>query len=71
MGFLKWGGMIEKLLKVETRKLKQLFARLPEDVAGHIKFPDPVTHYPSIIQSVHLLGIHEKHHFAFRITVLF
>ncbi|MEN2467912.1 DinB family protein [Ornithinibacillus sp. JPR2-1] len=55
---------IQQLLINETNKFKNLVAELEEPVAGHIRYPDPVAHYPNVIQSVHLLAIHEQHHFS-------
>lgn len=54
---------IQNLLEVETERLKRQFTYLPDNIAGHIRFPDPVAGYPNVVQCVHLLGIHEKHHF--------
>lgn len=54
---------VQNLLAVETDKLKRQLATIPDNIAGHIRFPDPIAHYPNVIQSVQLLGIHEKHHF--------
>ena len=55
---------IQNLLDVETGRLKRKLAHIPDDIAGHIRFPDPIANYPNVIQSVQLLGIHEKHHFT-------
>lgn len=55
---------IQQLLVIETNKLKKLVAELEEPVAGLIRFPDPIACYPNIIQSIHLLAIHEQHHFS-------
>lgn len=54
---------IQALLFKETEKLYQQLANIEEPVAGQIRYPDPVADYPNVIQSVHLLAIHEKHHF--------
>lgn len=54
---------VQNLLDVETGRLKRQLLNLTDDVAGHIKYPDPIADYPNMIQSVQLLGIHEKHHF--------
>src|SRR5699024_4855052 len=54
---------VQNLLDVETGRLKRQLANISDDVAGHIRFPDPVANFPNVIQSVQLLGIHEKHHF--------
>ncbi|PYZ97006.1 hypothetical protein CR205_12780 [Alteribacter lacisalsi] len=47
----------------ETRKLEAQVLSLNEAAAGHIRYPDPLAHYPNIFQSIDLLGIHERHHF--------
>lgn len=54
---------IEQLLINETLALQKLVQNIDEDVAGHIVFPDPIAHYPNLIQAIHLLAIHERHHF--------
>ncbi|MDM5250052.1 DinB family protein [Lysinibacillus sp. G4S2] len=54
---------IEQLLVNETNALKELVKDIEEDIAGHIVFPDPLAHYPNLIQSIQLLAIHEMHHF--------
>lgn len=54
---------VQNFLEVETGRLKRQLANISDDVAGHIRFPDPVADYPNVVQSVQLLGIHEKHHF--------
>lgn len=43
--------------------MQELVKNIEEDIAGHIVFPDPIAHYPNLIQSIQLLAIHEKHHF--------
>ncbi len=50
-------------LEQETDKLKAQVSGVEEAVAGHIYFPDTIAHYPNLIQCVHLLAIHEQHHF--------
>lgn len=47
----------------ETKYLEKMVSTIEDDVAGHIKYPDPIAHYPNLIQSIHLIAIHEKHHF--------
>jgi len=47
----------------ETRKLENLIYDISDDIAGHIRYPDPVAHHPNLIQSIHLLAIHEQHHY--------
>lgn len=54
---------IEQLLITETSAMKELVKDIEENIAGHIVFPDPLAHYPNLIQSIQLLAIHEKHHF--------
>ncbi|MGR6903808.1 DinB family protein [Lysinibacillus sp. BSL11] len=54
---------IEQLLINETLALQKLVQNIDEDVAGHIVFPDPIAHYPNLIQAIQLLAIHERHHF--------
>jgi len=55
---------IEQLLVNETSAMQELVKNIEEDIAGHIVFPDPIAHYPNLIQSIQLLAIHEKHHFT-------
>lgn len=55
---------VQELLRTETAQLKIKLSGIDEHVAGQIKYPDPIAHYPNIIQSVHLLAIHEQHHFT-------
>lgn len=47
----------------ETLALQWLVKNIEEDIAGHIRFPDPIAHYPNLIQAIQLLAIHEQHHF--------
>ncbi len=47
----------------ETKKLESMVTTLNERIAGHIRYPDPIAHYPNFIQSIDLIGIHEQHHF--------
>ncbi|WP_338753031.1 DinB family protein [Bacillus sp. FJAT-52991] len=54
---------LEQMLESETEKLKKLVDQMDERVAGQIYYPDPYAHYPNLIQSIHLIAIHEKHHF--------
>ncbi|MDX8047691.1 DinB family protein [Gracilibacillus sp. S3-1-1] len=54
--------LIEELNQ-ETNQLEEIVATVPDDIAGHIRFPDPLANNPNLIQSIDLLGIHEKHHF--------
>ncbi|KOY82158.1 DinB family protein [Lysinibacillus macroides] len=54
---------IEQTLMNETLALQWLVKNIEEDIAGHIRFPDPIAHYPNLIQAIQLLAIHEQHHF--------
>ncbi|WP_374068095.1 DinB family protein [Paraliobacillus sp. JSM ZJ581] len=54
--------LLEEIDK-ETNYLEQIVSNITDDVAGHIRFPDPVANNPNLIQCIDLLGIHEKHHF--------
>lgn len=54
---------IQALLFKETEKLYKQLADIEEPVAGQIRYPDPVADYPNVMQSIHLLAIHENHHF--------
>ncbi|WP_255295677.1 DinB family protein [Bacillus cereus] len=56
----------ERLIKGldnETKNLEKMLSKIEDDIAGHIRFPDPIAHNPNLIQSIHLIGIHEKQHF--------
>ncbi|MEG0385806.1 MAG: DinB family protein [Solibacillus sp.] len=50
-------------LDIETRFLEKMLSNISDNVAGHIRYPDPIAHYPNLIQCIHILGIHEKQHF--------
>ncbi|WP_366248519.1 DinB family protein [Terribacillus aidingensis] len=50
-------------LHKETILLKIMVSEIDNAIAGHIRYPDPLAHYPNLIQSVQLIGIHEQHHF--------
>ncbi|MEG0386099.1 MAG: DinB family protein [Solibacillus sp.] len=50
-------------LHIETMFLEKMLSNISDNVAGHIRYPDPLAHYPNLIQSIDLLGIHEKQHF--------
>ena len=54
---------IKAALDDETKRLKHLVESIDEPIAGHIVFPDPVAYYPNLIQTIHILAIHEAHHF--------
>ncbi|QXE03300.1 DinB family protein [Terribacillus sp. DMT04] len=47
----------------ETNRLERMVGSIDNETAGHIRYPDPLAHYPNLIQSIHLIGIHEQHHF--------
>ncbi|RKQ34737.1 DinB family protein [Oceanobacillus halophilus] len=60
----KWNiTEIQWLLEYETEKIKTFIKCIGSDVAGHIYYPDPVAYYPNLVQCIHLLAIHEQHHF--------
>lgn len=61
--FVLSGCDIEHKLVHETLTLQKLVKDIEEDIAGHIRFPDPVAHYPNLIQAIQLLAIHEQQHF--------
>ncbi|WP_164669725.1 DinB family protein [Virgibacillus doumboii] len=54
---------IKDLLELETARLKSNLKNIEEDVAGQIYYPDPIAGYPNLVQCIHLLAIHEQHHF--------
>lgn len=54
---------LQMLLISETNMLKYKLSKIDEKVAGQIHYPDPIAYFPNVIQSVHLLAIHEQHHF--------
>lgn len=60
---IAFADLTEKLDE-ETGRLEKMLSAVGDDIAGHIRFPDPLAHYPNLIQSIHLLSIHEKHHFS-------
>ncbi|WP_254593544.1 DinB family protein [Terribacillus sp. AE2B 122] len=47
----------------ETFQFKRVVSGIESNIAGNIRYPDPLAHYPNLIQSIHLIGIHEQHHF--------
>lgn len=51
------------LLEGETDRLMVNLNTIRQDVAGQIYYPDPIADYPNLVQCVHLLAIHEQHHF--------
>ncbi|WP_404452285.1 DinB family protein [Virgibacillus necropolis] len=53
----------KELLGRETDKLMGNLNTIKQDVAGQIYYPDPIADYPNLVQCVHLLAIHEQHHF--------
>lgn len=52
-----------ELLDKETNHLKEMVSLIDDATAGHIRYPDPLANNPNLIQSIDLIGIHEKHHF--------
>ncbi|PAV28598.1 hypothetical protein CIL05_14975 [Virgibacillus profundi] len=54
---------IKKMLEEETNQLISLTSHVDERIAGQIYYPDPIAHYPNLIQCIHLLAIHENHHY--------
>lgn len=60
----KWNiTEIQWFLEYESEKIYSLLKFIDEDIAGQIYYPDPIAHNPNLIQSIHLLTIHEQHHF--------
>ncbi|WP_160112574.1 DinB family protein [Salicibibacter kimchii] len=60
----KWSiNDVQSLLEHETDKLMANLDNIEQDLAGQIYYPDPVAEYPNLIQCIHLLAIHEQHHF--------
>ncbi|PWU68745.1 DinB family protein [Gracilibacillus dipsosauri] len=58
-----FGWLVNELDK-ETKQIEKIVLKLSDDVAGHIRYIDPLASNPNLIESIHLLGIHEKHHFS-------
>lgn len=56
-------NMLLEELDHETKQLETMLSGISEPIAGHIRYPDPIAHYPNLIQSIDLIGIHEQHHF--------
>lgn len=54
---------IREMLAFETVKLRMDLNHIEQDIAGNIYFPDPIAHYPNLLQCVQLLAMHEQHHF--------
>ncbi|WP_164219746.1 DinB family protein [Virgibacillus sp. YIM 98842] len=60
----KWNiTEVQWFLEYETEKFYSLCKYIDENIAGQIYYPDPIAHNPNLIQSIHLLAIHEQHHF--------
>lgn len=60
----KWSfEEVKVLLEGETDRLMVNLNTIRQDVAGQIYYPDPIADYPNLVQCVHLLAIHEQHHF--------
>lgn len=51
------------MLQKETDLIRMLVRKLDENIAGNIYYYDPIAYHPNLIQSIHLLAIHEQHHF--------
>ncbi|MGY0694439.1 DinB family protein [Virgibacillus sp. FSP13] len=61
----KWNvEEIKSFLEQETDRLMDILNNIDQDVAGQIYYPDPIAAYPNLIQCIHLLAIHEQHHFT-------
>lgn len=56
-------GKMVDWLDLETSRLQKKLENMDQDIAGQIYYPDPVADHPNLIQSIHLLAIHEQHHF--------
>lgn len=54
---------LQEMMRTETHKLMKMTAKIEEYIAGNIYYFDPVANHPNLIQSIHLLAIHEQHHF--------
>ncbi|WP_408607805.1 DinB family protein [Bacillus xiapuensis] len=59
---ITFGNLLKKIDE-ETKSLELMVSNISEDIAGQIRFPDPIAHNPNLIQSIDLIGIHENHHF--------
>jgi hypothetical protein len=57
------GRELHAQLEIETRRMENLLADMAEGVAGHFRIFDPGVGSPNLIQRVHLLAFHERHHF--------
>lgn len=54
---------LKEALHNETLKLEKMVSAIDNTIAGRIHYPDSLARYPNLIQSIHLIGIHEQHHF--------
>lgn len=54
---------LQQMLRNETHKLMKMTSNIEEYTAGNIYYFDPMAGNPNLIQSIHLLAIHEQHHF--------
>ncbi len=60
----KWTiSEIRAILERETNQLISNLDNIEQEIAGQISYPDPIAGYPNLIQCIHLLSIHEQHHF--------
>lgn len=59
---ISFNQLVEEL-ETETKVLEQMVSAIEDNVAGHIRYPDPIAHHPNLIQAVQLIGLHEQHHF--------
>lgn len=57
------GEELIQLIEKETEAIKARVVHMDEKLAGHIRFWDPVAYHPNLIQAVHLLYLHEYHHY--------
>ena len=54
---------LREMIDKESDKIQKMFNTLSKEQQQRIRFPDPIPHYPNVIQTVKLLLIHEKHHY--------
>ncbi|WP_394514324.1 DinB family protein [Priestia aryabhattai] len=55
---------LKNKIEEETKQLENMVSHIEDNIAGHIRYLDPIAHNPNLIQSIHLLAIHEEHHFS-------
>ncbi|SDD51282.1 DinB superfamily protein [Terribacillus halophilus] len=56
-------NQLQSNITKETERLRDMLASIEDNIAGHIRYPDPIAHNPNLIQCIHILAIHEMHHF--------